>query len=79
MAEDFKTGNAYVSPEDKAMGVYSSKNLPETVPTGIYAPQITEQQRLSDNFQSSDLLRNAAYDINNPSPLLYSAGWYNSC
>jgi hypothetical protein len=73
MAEDFKTGNAYVSPEDKAMGVYSSKNLPETIPTGIYAPQITEQQRLSDNFQSSELLKNAANDINNPSPLLYSA------
>jgi hypothetical protein len=73
MAEDFKTGNTYVSPEDKAMGVYSSANLPETVPTGIYAPQISEQQRLSDNFQSSELLRNTAQDINNPSPLLYSA------
>jgi hypothetical protein len=66
-------GDGYRSPEEKAMGVYSSENLPPTELTGVYAPQITEDQRLKSNFQSASDLSTQAAAINAPSPLQSSA------
>lgn len=60
MADD----TVYVSPEDKAMGVYSPKNLPETNLTGtVYEPQ---KDVLSQNFQDTQ----STLSAQNPAPMV---------
>jgi putative NADH-flavin reductase len=71
MAEDFKTGNTYVSPEEKAMGVYSPANLPATDLTGTaYAPQVDVPIKNFENNLTTDFSQI-------PSPLLDSVQMSN--